>query len=234
MDWHATVDHFHPERSHIHLVDYSVEPGLGPRAAPLQGWGAALTRWMKQREIPPEQTVIIGYSQGGRLALQAQKVCPFLKGLILISVNPGLPNEDRLARRQRAIQDEAWARRFESEPWEKVLEDWNKQSVFEGSSCEPLRPGGAQEGLEAAAMLRAWSLSSQEDMGLLLRENAERIHWVVGDLDSKYKDLWMTLASGEVPGPRGTIIGESGHRILFDQPELLRDELLLLLDEKFR
>ena len=77
------------------------------------------------RDIETPFDVLVGYSMGGRLALQALiDGAPFDRAVI---ISAGLNLEEN--RDERRARDEAWARRFESDPWDEVIRDWNAQSA---------------------------------------------------------------------------------------------------------
>ncbi|HRO68304.1 MAG TPA: alpha/beta fold hydrolase [Pseudobdellovibrionaceae bacterium] len=233
-DWKQTVGALSPSsRFRCHCPDYVEDPLLGPLNAPLESWGRAFGRWMRERQIPPERTLLVGYSQGGRLALQALESSGLpLRGVVLLSVNPGFPEGDLEARAARVGNDEAWARRFQEEPWEATLKAWNRQGVFEGSSVEPCRERGPGDELLAAASLRAWSLSHQQDFRGFLRRCPEKIYWMTGEKDVKFVGLWKELQK-DIPSLRGEILPSAGHRILFDQPRALAERLALVLKMQF-
>ena len=80
--------------------------------------------------IPAHGDILLGYSLGGRLALQALLAGANYKRAILVSTGLGI--EDESARAARRASDEAWAQRFESEDFETVIADWNAQPVLAG------------------------------------------------------------------------------------------------------
>jgi predicted alpha/beta superfamily hydrolase len=61
--------------------------------------------------IPPQGDVLLGYSLGGRLALQALLGGARYQRAIFVSAGLGI--EDEAARAARRAADEVWARRFE-------------------------------------------------------------------------------------------------------------------------
>jgi 2-succinyl-6-hydroxy-2,4-cyclohexadiene-1-carboxylate synthase len=81
--------------------------------------------------IDGQKPVIMGYSMGGRLAMQIACLMPeLLSGAVFISAHPGLKsNEERHARLENDLR---WAERFaSSESWSNLLEAWNQQPVLE-------------------------------------------------------------------------------------------------------
>lgn len=200
--------------------DYTRDPLLTPDRAPLGEWGDAFARWLV-RENKTENPVLVGYSQGGRLALHALERMPgFFRRVILVSAQPGLPDGDFIGRTARRTHDETWALRFERENWADVLEAWNSQPVFAGDRNEPARPERVDSRKLAAACLRRWSSSGQRDFRPLIAREAARITWVVGENDRKYSDLAGELGR-TIPALETRRIPACGHRVPFDAPEAL-------------
>src|SRR5205085_504342 len=65
--------------------------------------------------------VLLGYSMGGRFALEMLIAGAEFDRAVIVSA--GLNLEE--GREERRARDEAWARRFESDPWDDVMRDWN-------------------------------------------------------------------------------------------------------------
>lgn len=205
------------------LVDPLSESALSPSIVSLDSWGKTFVDWLSPQVNGP--LILVGYSQGARLALHALEAAPSLfSRLILLSANPGLDEADSAGRDARRAQDEVWARRFETEDWETVLRDWNAQGVFAGGRNEPPREALSRGGVEAAAALRSWSLAGQKDFRPLLRRFTERLDWLVGERDSKFIAIAESLRTS-VPGLRINVVRESGHRIHFDDPQAVADRL---------
>lgn len=78
------------------------------------------------QQVSGSDNILIGYSMGARLALHALLDQPKKwQAAILLSCHPGLKEpQDRLE------QDKKWARRFETEPWESLMAEWNAQIVL--------------------------------------------------------------------------------------------------------
>lgn len=202
--------------------DYTRDPLLSPNSAPLAEWGEAFARWLV-RENKMENPLLVGYSQGGRLALHALEKMPgFFRAAVIVSAQPGMPDASFIDRSARRSHDETWAHRFEREPWKDVLEAWNSQPVFAGDRNEPPRVERPDSRELAAACLRRWSSAGQKDFRHVIEKQARSLEWVVGERDRKYTAMSEELAS-KFPALRTHRIPGCGHRVPFDAPAALAE-----------
>jgi pimeloyl-ACP methyl ester carboxylesterase len=156
-----------------------------------------------------------GYSLGGRALLHAIVEGLPAAGVVFVSAGLGIPPELRPA---RVEEDEAWARRFESEEWSSVLKAWNSQEVLRPGNAAGTEPTWVESDYDRArlaAALRAWSLGRQED----LRERLGAIRvptlWLAGERDLKYQGL-VSEAVARVPGARQRVLKGAGHRLPYE------------------
>jgi 2-succinyl-6-hydroxy-2,4-cyclohexadiene-1-carboxylate synthase len=153
--------------------------------------------------------VLLGYSMGGRLALDLLQRRRFDKAVI-ISAGLNAPDE---ARRQR---DEEWARRFESEEWSSLMRAWSAQPVFGGHVVE--RREADFDRAELARQLREYSPA------VLPPPRLERIEtpvlWIAGERDAKYVDI-ARRAVARLPHAELWICPDAGHRVPWEQPRAL-------------
>ena len=73
--------------------------------------------------------IVIGYSAGGRLALELKERFPNdYDQIIAISTHPGLEKEEE---KQTRLQiDEKWIKMLREDPFEHFLENWYAQEIF--------------------------------------------------------------------------------------------------------
>lgn len=187
------------------LISLSPTPDLS-----LENWGKSC--------IPSSNTqnILMGYSLGGRLALHALLARPdFWHAAIFISTHSGL--SDPKAREERICQDQIWADRFLSEPWENLLKDWNRQPVLAMSNpIERLESHYCR--LNLAQTLKTWSLGLQQDLKIPLSQIRVPILWVVGEKDTTYTKLSQTLTFAHPLSLTCSIV-QSGHRVPWDAPK---------------
>ncbi len=156
---------------------------------------------------PTEGDVLLGYSMGGRLALDLLQKERFDKAII---VSAGLNAPDDA----RRVRDAEWARRFESGEWSSLMRDWNAQPVFGGHTLE--RREEDYDRRELARQLREWSPA------VLPPPRLEAIDipvlWIAGERDAKYVEIART-AVARLPRAELWICPAAGHRVPWEQPE---------------
>lgn len=170
-------------------------------------WSAQLAAIAKR--LGPVEAVV-GYSLGARLALGlvAEGLAP---RAVLISVNPGIPDAERPARR---AADAAWARRFRSEPLATVLEAWDAQPLFAGHARPERRAQRlALDPEQCARSLEVLGLAEMPDYRAAIDD---RFRLIAGADDAKFVAIARAL-----PAPLELVPG-SGHDPTYDQPAALR------------
>jgi len=159
--------------------------------------------------IPEHGDILLGYSLGGRLALQALLAGANYKRAILVSTGLGIESE--VARAARRASDEAWAKRFESEDFESVLADWNAQTVLAGPVLSRTR-----DDYDPRA-LREWSSGALPPAAARLHQLTIPTLWIAGARDTKYV-AEAKKAAALAPNARVVIVENAGHRVPWEQP----------------
>lgn len=165
------------------------------------------------------EPVLLGYSLGGRLALQAMAARPDLwKAVILVSTHPGLMGAaEKIERRER---DREWAGRARELPWEDFLQLWNAQDVLAGQP-NPAGQGELANRREAVARaFESWSLGRQEAVESTSQKVSFPLLIVTGEDDEKFSKLAERFAGvGErIDWKR---VPRCGHRVPMEAPERL-------------
>ncbi|HYC60878.1 MAG TPA: alpha/beta fold hydrolase [Thermoanaerobaculia bacterium] len=175
---------------------------------------------LERRALSPSapDDILLGYSMGGRLALQLLERERFAKAII-VSANLNAPDEDRRA------HDEEWARRFESEDWASLMNAWNAQPVFGGHRLE--RAEADYDRSELARQLREWSPAVLPSPRLEQIETP--ILWIAGERDAKYVDI-ARRAVARLPRAALWICPDAGHRVPWQQPDAFVERLRVFLD----
>ena len=189
-------------------------------ALPGHGGSAIRATWADNLATIAEQVrgceIAIGYSLGARVALGLVALGAVPRA-VLISVNPGIADAERAARREH---DAAWAARLRREPLADVLDAWEAQPLFATQSrvTPELLAARRARRLRLAPEQLARSL---ESMGLAEMPDYRgvvdpaRCTVIAGADDAKYLAIARSL---DVPVH---VIAECGHDPLLEQPAAL-------------
>lgn len=200
-------------------------PDLFSAVEPIEPWAQRFTAAVASADAAP---VILGYSMGGRLALHALLAAPDLfRAAVIISAGLGVDGAEREGRR---AADEQWARRFEHDPWEAVIRDWNAQPLFGGRANSLERREADFDRGALAAALRLWSPASLPPLLPRLRQIAVPVLWVAGEHDRKYAST-AQRAVEELPRGELWICPGSGHRVPWEQPDRFAERLGRFLEQ---
>ncbi len=209
-------------------------PGHGRGPSVRRGWRANLESIHDQlcTSLPgvnegAGELLLIGYSLGARVALGL-----VAEGLadraVLISVNPGIDDAERPARR---ASDATWAALLRDRGVAEFAARWAAQPLFASQSTaldEPARQRRLAQRLSQSAESLAQSL---EHMGLAempdyrgdLPRLASQLIFVAGEHDPKFRSLLEPLAaSSSIPLH---LLPASGHDVPLEQPRALAELL---------
>ena len=163
--------------------------------------------------IPPEGDVLLGYSLGGRLALRALLEGARYRRAVIVSAGLGL--EDRVAREERRRLDDRWARKFERDPWKRLMQEWNAQTVFSGHVIHRREEDFDRH--ELARQLREWSPAVLPAVTWRLHEIKIPVLWIAGDRDEKYANEGRKAVS-MLPHGDFWLCPDAGHRAPWENP----------------
>jgi 2-succinyl-6-hydroxy-2,4-cyclohexadiene-1-carboxylate synthase len=157
---------------------------------------------------------LAGYSLGARLALRWMQETPdrYL-GALLLSVNPGnFQTDDQ--RGGRLASDNAWAEKFRAKPWGELIDEWNRQSIFDTDPAVQRKEDDFDR-TKLALALEDFSAAGQFTDPLKL---PSRLIWLAGARDSKCCPM---LDDMRLAGFPGTLlrVENAGHRLLHSAPE---------------
>jgi 2-succinyl-6-hydroxy-2,4-cyclohexadiene-1-carboxylate synthase len=168
--------------------------------------------WDFIRGINTDDRVLVGYSMGGRLALQALIDGATFDRAVIVSAGLNLKE----GREERRARDEAWARRFEADPWQDVMRDWNAQPVFGGHVVERLERDYDRR--ELARQLRENSPGVLPPLAPRLHEITVPVLWIAGERDKAYAEIGKRAVS-LLPNAQLWICPNAGHRVPWEQPQ---------------
>lgn len=181
---------------------------------PLEEWAEAYNQYVRDKALNHEN-ILMGYSLGGRLGLHAVLQNPKQwKAAIIVSAHLGLKTEEE--RKFRIQGDEKWAKKFETQPWEPLMQEWKAQSVFKQNEDSFQRKESDFERNTLSKALTVWSLGRQENLKTKISELPIPILWVVGEEDKKFKDQADDL-SFKHPQSQVCVVTQSGHRVPWEQ-----------------
>lgn len=177
--------------------------------------------------------VLLGYSMGGRIALEYLQRFPEapISGLVLESAGLG-PRDgaEREALRERSRQ---WAARFRSEPAEDYVAWWETLGIFATQAEMPPQRRAAQRRMRLSVpgeALAALTIAAGQGRMHGGAENAELLSalsgripvlYFAGSRDVKYAQIAASLAGSGVQ----VRMAATGHNIHLEDPDFLRNAL---------
>ncbi|HXH29610.1 MAG TPA: hypothetical protein VNJ01_02245 [Bacteriovoracaceae bacterium] len=167
---------------------------------------------MLDPQITPEDT-LIGYSMGGRKALELASSSGFKK-LVLINAHPGLATAEE--KNQRAKWEDSVLDKLRTSSKEEFLTYWNSLEIFRSDA--PLVDVSDEIFANSAELFERYRLSKQKYFLPLLEQYREKILWVIGSADEKYRTLAQTVL---LPAGFRCAFVTGGHRLFQNQGELL-------------
>ncbi len=168
---------------------------------------------------------VLGYSMGARLALYLKIHAPErIEGLIMESGSPGLPEEHE--RQSRCVQDIKLAEKIETNGIEAFVDFWESIPLFitqrtlnsrVKSQIRKERLSQSAEGL--ANSLRGMGTGQQPSLWENLKELTGPVHFIAGQLDSKFVDIAKRMTQRAAPA-HFHMVTHSGHAIHVEQSKV--------------
>lgn len=176
-------------------------------------WAAEFNQKIRSKE----KKILLGYSLGGRLALHALLDNPQQwSGAIIVSAHPGFTTDEE--RTKRFQQDMEWAKRFAHEPWERLMQEWNANPIFNKTKPPFTRYETDYVRENLCNILQNWSLGKQENLQPHLSKVSIPILWIAGENDTRYASLAKTLNMAH-PKSQRWIASNAAHRVPWECPE---------------
>ncbi len=160
------------------------------------------------RELKTQKDdALIGYSYGGRLALEIAINNDFnLSQVILISSHPGLEADERVEKR---MWEDSIIEKMNTLPVSDFISFWDQLDLFNSSKIDGWLT--QEKLLRSAKLLESFRPSQSNFQGPLLSINRHKITWVVGNKDLKYKKI---MKDKIVPLEIEVVTVQSDHRAL--------------------
>lgn len=157
---------------------------------------------LSQRGI--EKCHLVGYSMGGRVALELYHLYPEqITHLTLLAAHIGL--EDPVEKKARWAEDLCWIQMLKEYPLEFFLQKWYGAPLFQGFTPPARR--GQIDPLFHAALLETHSLSKQTR-----RIPPKNTLLLAGEKDLKYQILYRTIGGA-------VVIKNAAHPLHLENPE---------------
>jgi len=210
-DWEAMLSYF---EKHFFCLAFDL-PGHGSTPYTEE----ILSALKKEISNFVTKPILIGYSMGGRIALQLQE---FSAAIIALSAHSGLSSKK--AKEQRRKNDEIWYEKLLTLPFDAFLLEWYAQPIFCTLIHRPslleliLKRRMKQNPQNLARVMRQMSLADQPHITQFLCSTL----FMHGKKDLKYHKLYRKL-------PKNVAIRSikhSGHAIHLEKPQACAEEIL--------
>ena len=183
--------------------------------------------------LTPGPFTLVGYSQGGRIALHIALALPHrVTRLVLVGASPGL--SDDAEREQRRLADERLAEQIESLAIDDFARQWAQTPILadvpadvaERSHADRLHstPQGlasALRGLGTGALPSLWGRLGDLQMPVAL---------LAGERDTKFAALADEMAR-RIPRATVTVVQGAGHAVHLERPDAIIEVLLAVPTE---
>ncbi|MCK6518585.1 alpha/beta fold hydrolase [Myxococcota bacterium] len=186
----------------------------------------------------PRPRALVGYSMGGRIALQLvaqlQRTDPgALDAVILIGASPGLADEHEAAARRAA--DEALAMQADTEGVAAFLARWRATPILQSQTQIPApwraRMLARREACRAsglAASLRCYGTGALPSLWETLPQLTPPTLLIAGALDPKFVRLHAEMAA-RLPNAQTLVLPGVGHTAHLEAPEAFAAALIQVL-----
>ena len=182
-----------------------------------------------EEQTKGEPSLLLGYSMGGRLAMNALVNNPAMwSGVIAVGADPGLISDD--ARSKQLQKDLEWARRFRTEDIQELLVEWDELPVFCGRSNCASREISELDSEKISRFFDVFSKARQGNMLPMLRKlKTPPLLYISGCDDLKYTKIGQDLAAHCMP-VRHQIIPNAGHRVPWESQDAFISEVSVFID----
>jgi 2-succinyl-6-hydroxy-2,4-cyclohexadiene-1-carboxylate synthase len=178
--------------------------------------------------LTPEQFTLVGYSQGGRIALHVALALPHrVTRLVLIGASPGLA--DDAERDQRRLADERLAEQIESLSIDDFAHQWAQTPILSdippdiAAISHQDRLQGTPQGLAAA--LRGLGTGSLPSVWSRLESLQMPVTLLVGERDKKFTALANEMAA-RIRRATVKVVPGAGHAVHLERPDAVIEVLL--------
>jgi 2-succinyl-6-hydroxy-2,4-cyclohexadiene-1-carboxylate synthase len=183
--------------------------------------------------LTTEPFTLVGYSQGGRIALHVALALPHrVTRLVLIGASPGLADEAE--REQRRLADERLAERIESLPIDEFARQWAQTPILAdippdiAALSHQDRLQSTPQGLAAA--LRGLGTGTLPPLWSRLPELHMPVALLAGERDAKFIAIAREMARC-IRHAKVTVVPGAGHAVHLERPDAVIEALLVVPGE---
>ena len=181
-------------------------------------------------ELAIERATVLGYSMGGRVALQLAAAAPErVAALVLEGASPGM--DDPAERAARVASDRALADDIERDGIEAFVDRWERVPIFATQArlsddmrarqrCQRL----ANRPIGLANSLRGMGAGAQTSLWPRLHELAMPALLIAGEDDVKYSEMARAMAS-RMPDATVRVVPGAGHAAHLERPDVFSDHV---------
>ncbi len=180
--------------------------------------------------VKVSRVTVIGYSMGGRLAMQWLVQSPQkIEAMVLESAHPGLITAEKRQRRRQADRDLSMRLSEADFDFRAFLRDWYAMPLFGNLQKnpqfarllerrlqnDPRQLAGALTGFSVARQPSLWNRLAKWDLPVLL---------ICGESDQKYADVSARMQATN-PNFKRVVAPGCGHNVHFENPEWMAREV---------
>lgn len=181
-------------------------------------------------ELEIDRAVVLGYSMGGRVAMQLGAAAPErVAALVLEGASPGI--DDAGERAARAASDRALADDIERDGIEAFVDRWERVPIFatQARLSDDVRARQRERRLTnrtigLANSLRGMGAGAQSSLWPRLHELTMPALLIAGEDDAKYSGMARAMAS-RMPAATVRIVAGAGHAVHLERPDAFSDHV---------
>jgi 2-succinyl-6-hydroxy-2,4-cyclohexadiene-1-carboxylate synthase len=190
---------------------------------------------IRSEQLLEENPILVGYSMGGRVALQLAMQYPtYFKGVALIAAHTGISSVE--LRSKRGLEDDRRAAELTTMPWHEFLENWYGLPIFSSLQRKPdtlaqimekrirFKPKNPEHLLRALSLAKQPCLVDETSKSRpLMAESLPPTLLIAGEEDQTYTQHYNEISTKI--GAKVSIVRNAGHSLLYEAPAQLSETI---------